>query len=478
MESSAVSQGNVSGKDIIMKRNLLRGASIAHVSCFTFLLVGSSELLKAGPTSTSPDYSVAVFANAPSGLTNPYSITSYEGTIFVAYINKTIPTGGKAQSTIVQFSPAGQVLQMYQVVGQTDRIKYNPVDHKIWCLRNEDAHPALTLIEPKSGSQVDLAYAAPTLNGGGYDDVVFLNGQNFLSASNPKLNSAGQNIYPSIVKVTIVSFDQVYVSPVLMGNATLTNITSGKPVEALQSDPESLEVDPSGNLILDSRADGDLIFLNGPGFPNQVGYRLHVSDGSATQVTVDDTVFPTRGSGTIYVADTPADIVYAVTSTVFPPNSAFSTSDTTGVLARADLQTGKLTSIITGMMSPHGALFVPNLPEVRLEQATTSPGPSGGLTGTFTVFRTGDTSQPLQVFMSLVDSSQYDPTPIITLESVTIPVGQASFGFKLMLDSKSDFKQDHDSQAVKLYIAPDPNYNVQANWVDTGLQTLSLPLPN
>lgn len=477
LESSAVSQGNVSGEHIIMKRNLLRGASIAHVSCFTFLLVGFCELLQAGPTSTNPDYSVAVFANAPSGLTNPYSVTSYQGTIFVAYINKTTPTG-KGQSTIVQFSPAGQVLNMYQVAGQTERIKYNPVDHKIWCLRNEDAHPALTLIEPKSGSQVDLAYAAPTLNGGGYNDVVFLNGQNFISASNPKLNSAGQNIYPSLVKVTIVTDSLVYVSPVLLGNATLTDIKSGKPVVALQSDPESLEVDPSGNLILDSQADGDLILLNGPGFPNQVGYRLHLSNGSATQVTVDDTVFPTRASGTIYVADTAADIVYAVTNTVFPPNSAFSTGDNTGVLARLDLQTGKLTSIITGMMSPHGTLFVPTLPEVRLEQATTSPGPGGGLTGTFTVFRTGDTSQPLQVSMILVDSSQYDTTPIMTLKSVTIPVGQGSFGFKLMLDSKSDFKEDHDSQAVKLYLAPDPNYNVQANWVDTGLQTLSLPLPN
>ncbi len=165
----------------------------------------------------------------------------------------------------------------------------------LWALRNEDSNAALTLIDPVLGTQKDYKFAAPTLHGGGYDDVVFLNGQVLISASNPVLQSKGQNIYPSIVKATLVG-NQVLVSPVLMGNAHLTDVTTGKSVVALQSDPDSLKVDPSGNMVLDSQADGDLIFLNGPGFPNQVGYRLHLSNGTSTQVTVDDTVFPTQAS--------------------------------------------------------------------------------------------------------------------------------------------------------------------------------------
>jgi hypothetical protein len=270
-------------------------------------------------------------------------------------------------------------MQMYPVEGKSDGMKFNPSDGKIWCLRNEDSNPAVTLIDPATGVQQDLAYAAPPVHGGGYDDVVFLNGQIFISASNPNLQPPtkktpnGQNIFPSIVKATIVG-NTISVSPVLMGNATLTLINPRNPrahhhrhrnsqeVVAQQSDPDSLKVDQFGNLVLDSQADGDLIFLSNPGFPNQVGRLLHLSNGTSTQVTVDDTVFPTQASGTIYVVDTAADVVYAVTSNAFPPNSAFSASDTTGVLAQVNLQTGQLTSIVTGMKSPHGALFVPPSP--------------------------------------------------------------------------------------------------------------------
>jgi hypothetical protein len=349
-----------------MKRHLIRWARIAHLSCLAFVLLGFSQMVKAQPIVTNPNYSVAVFAKAPVGLTNPDSIsTDAHGTIFVAYANGTQPDGTGGESAIVRFSSAGQVLQMYKVEGKCDGMKYNPSDDKIWCLRNEDANPAVILVDPATSSQQDLAYAAPPVHGGGYDDVVFLNGQIFISASNPNLQPPtpqtpnGQNVFPSIVKPTIVG-NTISVSPVLMGNATLISISdNAQQVVAQQSDPDSLKVDQSGNLVLDSQADGDLIFLTNPGTPNQLGRVLHLLNGSSTQVTVDDTVFPTQISGTIYVVDTNADVVYAVKSNLFPPNSAFSASDNTGVLAQVDLTTGQLTSIVTGMQSPHGALFVP-----------------------------------------------------------------------------------------------------------------------
>src|SRR5258708_37969096 len=346
----------------------------------------------------------------------------------------------------------------------------------LWALRNEDSNAALTLIDPVLGTQKDYKFAAPTLHGGGYDDVVFLNGQVLISASNPVLQSKGQNIYPSIVKATLVG-NQVLVSPVLMGNAHLTDVTTGKSVVALQSDPDSLKVDPSGNMVLDSQADGYLIFLNGPGFPNQVGHRLHLSNGTSTQVTVDDTVFPTQASGTIYVVDTSANIIYAVTSKVFPPNSAFSSSDTTGVLGRVDLQTGKLTPIVTGMQSPHGALFLGSLPEVSLSQATSSGGSPGGLTGTFRLSRSGDHTLPLTVYLTVVDSANSDGTSSSNLKSVVIPAGVTTFTFTLPLDSKNDFKEDGSSQHDLVSVAPDPDYNVEPNSVKTAAEAIGLPLP-
>jgi hypothetical protein len=78
-------------------------------------------------------------------------------------------------------------MQMYTVEGKSDGMKYNPFDGKIWCLRNGDSNPAVTLFDPATSIQTDYAYAAPPAHGGGYDDVVFMNGQIFISASNPNL---------------------------------------------------------------------------------------------------------------------------------------------------------------------------------------------------------------------------------------------------------------------------------------------------
>lgn len=465
-------EGSGTENILTMKLSVFFSASAAQFLGLFLLSADLSQSLNAAPSSSSPDYTVSVFANAPNGLSGPDSITYYKGTIFIQYANGTTPTGGGGDSTIVQFSSTGKVLRTYRIPGKVDGLKYNPFDGKIWALQNEDANPSLTLIDPVSHTMKHYRYAAPTLHGGGYDDVVFLNGQVFISASNPNLQTPtsstpnGQNIFPSIIKATIEG-EQVEVEPVLMGNATLIDVTTGQSVVAQQSDPDSLKVDPSGNLVLDSQADGDLIFLNAPGAPNQVGYRLHLSNGAPTQVTVDDTVFPTQASGTIYVADTSANVVYAVTSTVFPPNSAFSASDTTGVLGRVDLTTGQLVPVIAGMVSPHGALFVPSLPEVRLDQVSSSAGAGNPESALVRVSRTGAVSKALQVFLSISDS---ETTESIS-QAVTIPPGASS------AIATVHFKSVGGSKRVQVSIQPDPNYNPVPDIVNTAVQVLSEPLP-
>ena len=147
-------------------------------------------------------------------------------------------------------------------------------------------------------------------------------------------------------------------TPVLEGNASLIDIATGNEIVSPQSDPDSLKVDSAGDLVLDSQADGDLIFINAPASPNQAALRLHLTHGTSQQITVDDTVFPTTPSGTIYVVDTQGDIVYAVKSDAFQPGSAYSASDSDGILGKVDLSTGLVTPIVSGMQSPHGALFI------------------------------------------------------------------------------------------------------------------------
>jgi hypothetical protein len=330
---------------------------LAIASVIVASALSARAQVTSGPVAK-PPYTVTVFAHAPQGLTNPDSITTAHGKIFVVYANLTQPDGTGGDSTIVEYSPSGKVLRTFSVIGKADGLKYNPFDHKLWALRDEDSNPQLTLIDPKSGDQDDYTYAQKPLHGGGYDDVVFTKDTTFISASNPTVDAKGQNNFPSIVEARLVG-KQVFVKPVFLGNASIIDIVKGEKVVVPQADPDSLKVDSAGDLVLDSQADGDLIFINAADTENQAALRLHLTNGTINQVTVDDTVFPPAQSGTILVVDTKADAIYAVKSDAFQPGGAYSASDSDGILGKVDLSTGLVTPIVTGMQTPHGALFVP-----------------------------------------------------------------------------------------------------------------------
>jgi hypothetical protein len=349
------------------KRNL---AFLSAACAIALAILTATAQGQSGPTPNGP-YTVTVFAPPPPGLTNPDDITVADGDIFIGYQNNSQPDGTQGPSTVVQYSPTGTIIRTYTIAGKNDGLKYDPYTHKIWATRNEDANPALTIIDPRSGATTDYTFAQPPAHGGGYDDILFLNGDAFIAASNPVTQPPtastpnGQNIFPSVVRARLIG-RKVFVTPVLYGNAPLIDVATGATIVAQQSDPDSLKADASGDLVLDSQQDGDLIFLNSPGSPNQAGLRLHLTDGTLNQVTVDDTVFPTAPSGTILVADTPANIVYAIKSNAYQPGGAYSAaSSTTGILGKVDLSTGFVTPIVTGMQSPHGAFFIPTIPDDR-----------------------------------------------------------------------------------------------------------------
>jgi hypothetical protein len=417
-----------------------------------------TEAYSAGPVAKTP-YTVSVFAGPPNGLTNPDSITTANGNIYVVYANATNPDGTGGFSTIVEYSPTGKTLHSFDVTGKADGLKYNPFDHKLWALRNEDANPALTLIDPKSGLKTDYTYAQlPPVHGGGYDDVVFMQGETFISASNPNVDAKGQNHSPSIVKARLVNH-QVFVTGVLQGDASLIDIATGQNVVSLQSDPDSLKVDSAGDLVLDSQADGDLIFINAPGSPNQAGLRLHLSNGTSNQITVDDTVFPTSPSGTIYVVDTKGDTVYAVTSDAFQPGGAYSASDSDGILGKVDLSTGLVTPIVTGMQTPHGALFVSAVSDVSIFRSDDlSLQGQNVLDVAFKVERTGDVSKEIQVNYVVKDLASDDKRTFPG--SVQIEPGKSSAEFRVPIGNLLEIVEDRVTQEATVILEPGTGYNV------------------
>jgi hypothetical protein len=146
---------------------------------------------------------------------------------------------------------------------------------QLWCLQNEDANPNLVVINLASGRQVRLTFPPPP-HGGGYDDLVVLNDQVFITASNPKLDANGVNEFPALLRITLQN-GQIHLDTVLKGNAQATDIPTGNTVTLNLTDPDSLSVDQRGNIVLDNQADAELVFVSYPFTDDQTVGALNIT---------------------------------------------------------------------------------------------------------------------------------------------------------------------------------------------------------
>src|SRR6202047_2292286 len=288
-------------------------------------------------TATASGYSLSVFATAPSSKAKPDSIVQYNNTVFIGYQMSGDVKDGTVPgltNTVVQYDLNGNLLKQFTVPGHVDGLMARGDTNELWAMANEDGNPELTIINLATGTQTTYQPTNPPLHGGGYDDMQLLNGVIYVSASNP--NTPG--VAPTVVSLTLnpngTTFD---VAPVLAGNAQALDITpsvGGSPnptfntsVPIVLTDPDSLAVDPSGNLVLDSQADGKLVFIKNPG-PSQSVSVLSLTlynDKDGPTTPVDDTRFvPAAGPTATFMLFTDASNTTYRVDAAFTPADAYS----------------------------------------------------------------------------------------------------------------------------------------------------------
>jgi len=305
-----------------------------------------------------PGYNVSIFAQGTSSYLNPDSIDVAGDFVYVGYQNITAKDGlDNKTSTVVQYTRTGQVVHTFTVLGHCDGLRFNPDTKLLWATSNEDANPRIVTINPVTGVITPYTFPA-TPHGGGYDDVIFINGKAFIAASNPNLNAAGVNVFPAVDEITLMNGKAV-LTPILNGNDTATDLVTNQQVTLNLTDPDSQSLDNQGNLVQDDQADAQLIFLHNPGTAQQTVSRLTIG----TQV--DDTLWIPAKDGKILVVDGKANTIYAVTAegTGFTPGTVYteapSDSGVAGFVGTLDLKTGTITPAIIGLGSPTGLAFLP-----------------------------------------------------------------------------------------------------------------------
>jgi hypothetical protein len=349
--------------------NAMKGFG-GRLGIYALVLGLAASVSTAAPTSapvaTLP-YTVKVFAQVPQGISQPDSIVLWNDRVIVGFANRVAKDGtdGKS-STIVEFGLDGKVNRTFTVLGHNDGLRVVG-DDDLWALQNEDANPNLVVIQLRTGTQKQYKFP-PTPHKGGYDDLVVKNGKVFVTASNPDVSGTGGiNVFPALVRLSLAG-NTVVVEPVLHGNDNATDITNGTTAPLNLSDPDSLTIDPRGNIVLDSQADSELVFIRHP-FTAQQEVGLLKITSSATgpmsaTITLDDTAFAPNPKAFLLVTDvgnaTDNGVIYRIDSPSFgfEPGVAYSASDTLGLVGTLNLDNGFVTPIVTGFDSARGLLFI------------------------------------------------------------------------------------------------------------------------
>ncbi len=347
-----------------MRRNHSRSALVV-AGAAPFILFASLACsvtpANADPV-TGSGYSVKLLAAAPSGATGADSITIAGSDIFVGFGNHADPTGLNAVSTIAKYSLSGQYLGDISLAGHNDGLRYNASTGQIWALQNEDANPNLVLINPDTLAK-SSAYAIPNPHGGGYDDVAFVNGRAFLSASNPANNP---NSEPALISAAIpASGHTLSITPVLSGTASALDVNTGKTTALNLQDPDGIIKTPGNGVLFTSQGDQQVITVGNPGTAAQTAAVLNLNQ------QIDDTAFAQKAADTLLYTDTVTNNVYEVTgpfadgAAYTAGNGADGIAGGAGNISALNLGNGVFTPIVSNI-SPGGLAFLSgatNVPE-------------------------------------------------------------------------------------------------------------------
>ena len=328
-------------------------------------------------TATSPYTLTAFSGTPPAGATQPddLAISANGRHLWVGYGNGVDTTGRGGPSNVVEYDIAsGAVLKNINIPGHVDGLKINPVTGDVWATENEDGNPTLAVIDHESGA-FKIYRFDPTLITGGIDDLVFV----------PTPREDSRHDSDSAVDVYIVTSSQVdtttpvivriagplratgtQVKPELPGapESVWNVVTNQAETTAMIGDPDSMTLDPAGELVLDNRSDDSLYIVRNPKAQNPVlrvplslaGNAVEVND---TILTWSETNHFSSTAGTIFITDTKANRIYLLTKPYFASNEIYTAANVANVVGLVDLNTGVVTPVATGFQGVHGLAFSP-----------------------------------------------------------------------------------------------------------------------
>ncbi len=132
------------------KTNLRRSAA----SVLAGMLLAGLGAAAHAQTVIAPGYSLSTFAaGAAIHATSVDSLTVSGADVFVGYSNgvDSAGAGGKATSTIAEYTLGGKLERTYKLVGGNDGLRVDPQTGLLWVLQNQDGNSVLDVVNPRTG---------------------------------------------------------------------------------------------------------------------------------------------------------------------------------------------------------------------------------------------------------------------------------------------------------------------------------------
>jgi hypothetical protein len=343
-----------------------------------------------------------IAAPLPNAASNCDDLGFLDGHLYMGCQNKTLSVGGGGNSTLIEYTPTGAVVNTWSIPDKIDGLAGDPLTHQVILTLDEDANSHLLTITPSApAAQQKTRYAyspdprgastvGPLHTGGGTDQVsVDSVGHILITASHAGLKT-GTAVFN--VHLTPPS------SPSAMGTATLRptfsddataangNTGSGTvklglgDVDSGAIVPTSIPTFGGGYVITDQTA-LELVFstniLNGTGLTV-----LKTSFG------LDDLLWTTSSAGTLYVVDKgPTSTLPAVSSSAlyrvtgpFVKNTLLASNDGVGdQVVTVNLKDGTLTPFVQHLNTTKGLVYLEpsgSAPRLALNGASGESGSS------------------------------------------------------------------------------------------------------
>jgi hypothetical protein len=357
-------------------------AGLAGAAICAPIYTGSALAASTPPPSVPAGYSITkIAAPAPASASNCDDLTFLEGHLFLACQDKTLSVGGGGNSTLIEYTTAGTVVNTWSIAEKIDGMAADPLNHRVIVSLNEDASTRLATITPSaaSGQQVTQYTYTPdprsastpvALRTGGGTDQVSVDGTGHILIT---ASHAGTATGTAVFKVVLTppssptGTGTATLSPTFLDDATAANGNTGSgTVKLALGDVDSGAIVPQdsprfgGSYVITDQTALELVFasniFNGTGVT-----------ALKTQFGLDDLLWATSNGGTLYVVDKgPTSVLPAVSASTlwkvtgpFVKNTVLASNDGVGdQVVTVNLTNGNLTPFVQHLNTTKGLVYV------------------------------------------------------------------------------------------------------------------------